>query len=82
VDFVGVALACGWSAARDVDGDIHALTAALEWADGQDGPVLLRVRVGIETIPTDFFLEDPVVLGRAFMDWLAERSVAESAPGH
>ncbi|HYI65799.1 MAG TPA: thiamine pyrophosphate-dependent enzyme [Candidatus Limnocylindrales bacterium] len=79
VDFVGVAMACGWSAARDVDGDIDALNAALEWADGQDGPILLRVRVGIETIPTDFFLEDPVVLGRTFMDWLAERSSADPA---
>jgi hypothetical protein len=27
---------------------------------------LLRVRVGTETIPTDYFLEDPAVLGRTF----------------
>jgi len=27
--------------------------------------------VGTETVPTDYFLEDPVILGRAFMDWLA-----------
>ena len=81
VDFVGVAKACGWSAARDVDGDVGALNDALAWADGQEGPILLRVRVGTETIPTDFFLEDPVVLGRAFTDWLAGQLPPDPVPG-
>lgn len=73
-DYVAIALACGWAAARDIESDIEALRGALAWADGIDGPVLLRVKVGIEAPPTDFFLEDPVVLGREFMDWLDSRS--------
>ena len=71
VDYAAVALACGWAGARDVDADPDALASAMQWADEQDGPVLLRVRVGTETVPTDYFLEDPVVLGRAFSDWVA-----------
>jgi thiamine pyrophosphate-dependent acetolactate synthase large subunit-like protein len=70
VDYVAVALACGWEAARNVSGDLGAFSQALDWADQQDGPVLLRVLVGTETLPTDYFLEDPAILGRGFMDWL------------
>lgn len=74
VDIVGVALACGWEAAREVSGDLDAFREALAWSDGQTGPILLRVRVGTETVPSSYFLEDPVVLGREFQDWLlAER---------
>jgi sulfopyruvate decarboxylase subunit beta len=70
VDYVAVAIACGWAGGRDVGPDTEALAAALEWAATEPGPTLIRVRVGTETIPTDYFLEDPVVLGRTFMDWL------------
>lgn len=69
-DYAAIALACGWAAARDVDGDASALADALAWADEQGGPVLLRVRIGTEQLKTDFFLEDPVILARDFMDWL------------
>ena len=69
-DFAAIALACGWRAARDVEPEMAAFESALSWADGQDGPVLLRVRVGTEAPPTDYFLEDPVVLARDFMEWL------------
>jgi thiamine pyrophosphate-dependent acetolactate synthase large subunit-like protein len=70
VDYVAVATACGWTGGRDIGPDPEALTEALEWAATRPGPTLLRVRVGTETIPTDYFLEDPAVLGRTFMDWL------------
>ena len=69
-DYAKIALACGWSAARDVEASIAAFDEALAWADAQDGPILLRVKVGTEAPRTDFFLEDPVVLARDFMDWL------------
>jgi thiamine pyrophosphate-dependent acetolactate synthase large subunit-like protein len=71
-DFVNVALACGWAAARDVEGNLAALEDALAWSDGIDGPVMLRVKVGTDQPSTGFFLEDPVILAREFMDWLHE----------
>jgi sulfopyruvate decarboxylase subunit beta len=70
VDLVAVAGGCGWAAARDVESTPEAVGAALAWAREADGPLLLRIRVGTEQPKTDFFLEDPVVLGRAFSDWL------------
>lgn len=69
-DFVRVALACGWAAARDVESSPEALRAALDWAASSEGPLLLRVPVSTVQPKTGFFLEDPVVLGRAFEDWL------------
>jgi thiamine pyrophosphate-dependent acetolactate synthase large subunit-like protein len=74
IDYAAVAVACGWAGARDVEPERDAFVEALDWAAQQTGPTLLRVRVGTETVPTDYFLEDPVVLGRQFMDWLASRS--------
>lgn len=73
VDFVAVARACGWPTARDVNGDAEAFSDALAWADQQRGPTLLRVATSTETIDTDFFLEDPVILARDFMTWLEQR---------
>jgi len=70
VDLVAVALGCGWAAARDVESTPEAVRTALDWAREADGPLLLRIRVGTEQPKTAFFLEDPVVLGRAFGDWL------------
>src|ERR687885_709557 len=69
-DLVGVARACGWAAARDVESSLDGLRDALDWAAGAEGPLLLRGRIGIEQPRTGFFLEDPVVLARAFTDWL------------
>jgi thiamine pyrophosphate-dependent acetolactate synthase large subunit-like protein len=69
-DLVGVARACGWAGARDVDSSPIALREALDWAMQTDGPLLLRVPVGTTQPRTGFFLEDPVVLGRTFSDWL------------
>ena len=72
-DFTAIARACGWPSAKDVDGDADAFDEALTWAEGQPGPVLLRVRIGTDTIDTGFFLEDPVILARDFMTWLEQR---------
>jgi sulfopyruvate decarboxylase subunit beta len=69
-DFASVARACGWAGARDVDSDPESLADALDWARSSPGPLLLRVQVNTTQPKTDFFLEDPVVLGRTFEDWL------------
>lgn len=69
-DFAGVARACSWAAAWDVESNPEALRAALIAARGQDGPVLLRMRITTATIPTGFFLEDPVLLAADFAAWL------------
>jgi thiamine pyrophosphate-dependent acetolactate synthase large subunit-like protein len=69
-DFVRVALACGWAAARDLPSDLAAVRDALEWARASPGPILLRIRVGPEQPKTDYFLEDPVLLARQFEAWL------------
>jgi thiamine pyrophosphate-dependent acetolactate synthase large subunit-like protein len=70
IDLVGVARACGWAGARDVDSSPEGLREALDWAAQTDGPLLLRVPVDTAQPKTDFFLEDPVVLARAFTNWL------------
>lgn len=70
VDLAAVGRGCGWSAAREVESTPAAVADALRWAAETDGPLLLRIPVGTEQPETDFFLEDPVVLGRAFGDWL------------
>lgn len=69
-DFAGVARACGWAAAHDVPSDPESLRAALRDARSSVGPTLLRMRISTATIPTDFFLEDPVLLGDQFARWL------------
>jgi thiamine pyrophosphate-dependent acetolactate synthase large subunit-like protein len=74
-DFVGVAQACGWPAARNVDSSWDALQDALRWSASTPGPLLLRVPVGTTQPKTAFFLEDPVVLARAFTDWLRSAHV-------
>ncbi|MGI9147887.1 MAG: thiamine pyrophosphate-dependent enzyme [Chloroflexota bacterium] len=69
-DFVSVARACGWADGRDVESTPDGLREALNWALEHDGPLLLRVPVNTIQPKTDFFLEDPVLLARAFEDWL------------
>lgn len=70
IDFAGVARACGWARAEDVASNPNVLRAALIAARAEPGPTLLRMRVDTATIPTDFFLEDPVLLGAEFTSWL------------
>ena len=72
VDFAAVARACGWAEARDIASTPTALHDALVAAREGDGPTLLRLRVDTATIPTDFFLEDPVLLAADFTRWLRD----------
>jgi thiamine pyrophosphate-dependent acetolactate synthase large subunit-like protein len=72
VDLAAVARDCGWADARDVESTPEALDAGLRWAAVTDGPLLLRVKVDTWQPKTDFFLEDPVILGRDFSDWLRQ----------
>jgi sulfopyruvate decarboxylase subunit beta len=67
-DFVAVARGCGFDG-RNVEG-AQALERELMDARDTPGPLLLRVRIGPENIETGYFLEDPVVLCRAFADFL------------
>jgi thiamine pyrophosphate-dependent acetolactate synthase large subunit-like protein len=73
IDLAGVARACGFRRAEDIASTPDALEEALHWASDEPGPLLLRVPVGTQQPTTDFFLEDPVVLARAFGDWLRQR---------
>jgi phosphonopyruvate decarboxylase len=73
VDFAGVARACGWAGARDVAPTEGALTEVLAWARETPGPLLIRLPVDLAQPRTDYFLEDPVVLGHQFQAWLDER---------
>jgi sulfopyruvate decarboxylase subunit beta len=77
-DFSSVARACGWADARDVVSSPDGLHAALDWVRDRDGPLLLRVPVGTQQPKTDFFLEDPVILGREFADWLRGERLSSS----
>jgi len=72
IDLAAVARDCGWAGARDVESTPHALDEALSWAAATDGPLLLRLKVDTFQPRTDFFLEDPVILGRDFSDWLRQ----------
>ena len=69
IDMVAMALACGWSAGRDVRTE-DELAAALEWTRDVPGPVLVRVYIGTAQLTTDYFLEDPAVLAEDFRRWL------------
>jgi sulfopyruvate decarboxylase subunit beta len=73
IDLAGVGRACGWPSARDVEPTERAVTDALAWARSTNGPLLLRIPVTTEQPRTDYYLEDPVVLGRQFGDWLDGR---------
>jgi thiamine pyrophosphate-dependent acetolactate synthase large subunit-like protein len=71
IDLVAVALACGWAGGREVrTGD--ELAAALDWAAGTPGPLLVRVFTSTEQIKTGYFLEDPAVLAEDFRRWLRD----------
>ena len=79
VDLVGVARACGMQA-QLVEG-ADALQAALQSTRTQDGPHFLRVPVGTQAPPTEWLLEDPVVLRAEFDRWLAGRRGGNGAGG-
>jgi thiamine pyrophosphate-dependent acetolactate synthase large subunit-like protein len=73
LDLVAMALACGWAGARAVR-DEAELAGALDWARVTPGPLLIRVHIGTEQLPTDYLLADPVVLAEDFRRWLEGRS--------
>lgn len=70
-DLVATARACGF-AAESIEG-ANGLRAALTDARYREGPLLLRVPVGTQAPPTEWFLEDPVILAEDFRRWLATR---------
>lgn len=72
-DFVQVARALGIEA-RDVR-SFDAFKEILPEVKALDQPTLLRVAVTTETIETDYFLEDPVILGRAFQAYLRQKLI-------
>jgi sulfopyruvate decarboxylase subunit beta len=71
-DFVGVARACGFEG-RDVEG-AAALEQALAEAKQAAGPLLLRVKIGLENAQATYFLEDPVVLIEGFRRYLKQQA--------
>jgi sulfopyruvate decarboxylase subunit beta len=71
VDLCAVAAACGMTT-RTVD-DLAELRSALEWTRSTEGPLFLRVRTSVEAARVPFLLEDPVVLGHVFADYVAKK---------
>ena len=69
MDTVAVALACGWAAGRDVR-TREELADTLTWCRSAPGPVLVRVYIGTSQLPTEYLLEDPVILAEDFRRWL------------
>ena len=75
IDMVAVAKGCSWRGAREVR-TAGELAAATAWALAAEGPILIRVYVGTEQLPTGYFLEDPVILAEDFRRWLRSRPAA------
>jgi len=75
IDLGALAEASGWTVHRTADPD--GLRGELETVLSLDGPVLLHVRIEVgNAVDVPKLLEDPVVLGRRFQDWLAARITA------
>jgi len=70
VDFCAAARACGMEA-REVS-SIETLPEALEWTRSTAGPLLLRVRTNLHAERVPFLLEDPVVLGHTFAEYVKQ----------
>lgn len=69
VDLGGLAGAAGWHVLRA--GDPAELASAFTAALALDGPVFLHVRIEAGNAPdVPKLLEDPVIIGRRFQDWL------------
>jgi thiamine pyrophosphate-dependent acetolactate synthase large subunit-like protein len=69
VDICLAAQACGLQT-REVD-DLAGLRAAIEWAKETAGPLLIRLHTTTEAARVPYLLEDPVLLGKTFADYLA-----------
>ena len=68
VDFCAAARACGIES-REVD-SLDALREALAWTRATPGPLLLRVRTDLHAEKVPYLLEDPVVLGHTFAEYV------------
>ena len=68
VDFCAAARACGMDA-REFD-TREGLREALEWTRSVEGPVMLRVRTELHAEKVPYLLEDPVVLGHTFAEYV------------
>ncbi|WP_328610627.1 thiamine pyrophosphate-dependent enzyme [Amycolatopsis sp. NBC_00345] len=72
VDLGELAAAAGWTVRRAAEAD--GLREAFGEALSLEGPVFLHVRIEAGNAPdVPKLLENPVVLGRRFQDWLAAR---------
>ncbi len=72
IDLGALAEAAGWTVRRAADS--AELAAELPGVLAADGPVLLHVRIEAGNAPNvPKLLEDPVIIGRRFQDWLAAR---------
>jgi sulfopyruvate decarboxylase subunit beta len=69
VDFCATAVACGMQA-RETD-DLDGLREAIDWAKKTPGPLMIRLHTSLETAKVPFLLEDPVLLGSAFSEYVA-----------
>ncbi|WP_433575279.1 thiamine pyrophosphate-dependent enzyme [Nocardia brasiliensis] len=77
IDLGELAAAAGWTVLRAADPE--QLSARLAESLTLDGPVFLHVRIAVgNATGVPKLLENPVVLGRRFQDWLAAR-VTEAA---
>jgi thiamine pyrophosphate-dependent acetolactate synthase large subunit-like protein len=80
MDMVAVAEACGWATGREVR-TADELAAAVAWAGSADGPVFIRVHIGVAQLKTNYFLEDPAVLAEDFRRWLKTAQQSPSCLG-
>ena len=68
IDLCKAAEACGMQTreAEDLDG----LREALDWARTTKGPLLIRMHTSLDVAKVPFLLEDPVLLGASFADYV------------
>jgi thiamine pyrophosphate-dependent acetolactate synthase large subunit-like protein len=68
IDLCKAAEACGMQTreAEDLDG----LRQALDWARTTKGPLLIRMHTSLDVAKVPFLLEDPVLLGATFTDYV------------
>jgi thiamine pyrophosphate-dependent acetolactate synthase large subunit-like protein len=68
IDLCKAAEACGMQTreAKDLDG----LRQALDWARTTKGPLLIRMHTSLDVAKVPFLLEDPVLLGATFTDYV------------
>ncbi|MEU7220230.1 thiamine pyrophosphate-dependent enzyme [Nocardia iowensis] len=73
IDLGELATAAGWTVRRAADPE--ELAARLTEVLSLDGPVFLHVRIAVgNATGVPKLLENPVIIGRRFQDWLASRA--------